>query len=39
MEHIFNCHGEWLLILQAVAVLPFVGVWLKNRLSQRGEDS
>ena len=30
MEHLFNCHGEWLYILQVLAVLPFVGIWARR---------
>jgi len=29
MEHIFNCHGEWLVVLQGLAALPLVGVWFR----------
>lgn len=32
MEHLMNCHGEWLWLLQALAVLPFVGIWVRNKL-------
>jgi len=24
MEHLMNCHGEWLLALQGLLLLPFV---------------
>jgi len=30
MEHLFNCHGEWLFIAQALVALPVVGVWLRS---------
>jgi hypothetical protein len=30
MEHIFNCHGEWLILAQALVALPVVGVWLRS---------
>jgi len=35
MEHIFNCHGEWLWALQALVALPIAGVWLKSWLGRR----
>ena len=30
MEHVFNCHGEWLILFQALVTLPVVGVWLRS---------
>ena len=29
MEHILGCHGEWLYAAQAMATLPFVGVFVR----------
>ena len=29
MEHLLGCHGEWLVAFQALAALPFVGVYLR----------
>ena len=29
MEHLLNCHGEWLVVLQALTALPVIGLWLK----------
>ena len=34
MEHLMNCHGEWLWLAQALAAVPFVGVWLRLRLAK-----
>jgi hypothetical protein len=31
MEHLLNCHGEWVAVLQGLALLPFIGVWVKAR--------
>jgi hypothetical protein len=31
MEHLLNCHGEWLIVFQALMALPFVGVWFRAR--------
>jgi len=28
MDHLFNCHGEWTLVAQALATLPLVGPWV-----------
>jgi len=33
MEHLMNCHGEWALVLGALPLIPFVGVWLKVKLA------
>ncbi|MDB4278639.1 hypothetical protein N9917_03475 [Deltaproteobacteria bacterium] len=44
MEHLLNCHGEWLYALQALTALPVLGVWLKvqfgsvNTTCQHGDD-
>lgn len=35
MEHLMNCHGEWMWVLQILATIPFVGLWLKTYLSRR----
>lgn len=35
MEHILNCHGEWLILIQALAALPAVGVYLRSLMSAR----
>jgi hypothetical protein len=29
VEHILNCHGEWMFALQALAALPVIGVWFR----------
>jgi hypothetical protein len=34
MHHIFNCHGEWLLVFQALATLPIVGAWVKSWITR-----
>ncbi len=37
MEHIFNCHGEWLVLFQFLGALPLVGIpfryWIARRRS------
>jgi len=32
MEHLLGCHGEWLVAFQALAALPFVGVFVRAYL-------
>jgi hypothetical protein len=39
MEHLLGCHGEWLIIAQVAATLPFIGVWVKSWLNARNHDS
>jgi hypothetical protein len=34
MEHLFNCHGEWLMLVSALSSLPLVGTWLRARLAK-----
>ena len=29
IEHLFNCHGEWQILLTALGSAPIVGVWLR----------
>ena len=31
MEHLTNCHGEWLYLAQILGALPFVGFWIRSR--------
>jgi len=34
MEHLFcNCHGELAFLLGALPLIPFIGVWLKGKLT------
>ena len=37
MEHLTNCHGEWNLLLGAIYSIPFIGVWLKLKLTKNKE--
>lgn len=30
MEHLMNCHGEWMWVLSALGALPVLGVYLKS---------
>lgn len=32
MDHLLNCHGEWFLLLNALAALPLVGAWARARI-------
>lgn len=34
MEHLMNCHGEWMWVLQALAALPVVGLYIKSRFAR-----
>lgn len=34
MEHLFGCHGEWMWIGQMLALVPFVGVWVRTCLRE-----
>ena len=36
IEHLFNCHGEWQILLAALGSAPIVGVWFRA-LFMRGE--
>lgn len=29
MEHLTNCHGEWLYFIQMLGLVPFVGAWMR----------
>lgn len=31
MEHLTNCHGEWLYLAQALGAIPFIGYWLRAK--------
>ena len=33
-EHLANCHGEWNMFLAFIGSIPFIGVWLKNKLQE-----
>jgi len=35
LEHIFNCHGEWQLIIAALGSAPVVGVWFRSLITSR----
>ena len=37
MEHLMNCHGEWALVLGALPLIPFVGVWLRAKFGHHHE--
>ncbi len=37
LEHLANCHGEIALLLSLLAMLPFLGPWIKSKLI-KGED-
>ena len=40
MVHIFNCHGEWLLLFAAFSALPVVGAYVRAWIaSKRNPDS
>lgn len=28
MEHLFNCHNEWQVILSMIEAVPFLGIWI-----------
>ena len=30
VEHLSNCHGEWIWIMEILALTPFIGVWLRG---------
>lgn len=30
MEHLGNCHNEWLILFQFLGTVPFFGFFLKN---------
>ena len=32
LQHLFNCHGEWNLLIALFGSLPFVGLWLKMKI-------
>lgn len=32
MEHLFNCHGEWIALAQLLALVPFAGVAVRMLL-------
>ena len=32
MEHLLNCHGEWIMLLSLLSSLPFIGVWFRSKL-------
>ncbi len=34
LEHLTNCHGEWNTAIALIASVPFIGVWLKLKISQ-----
>ena len=33
MEHLTNCHGEWNALIAILSSAPFIGVWVKHKLS------
>ena len=35
MEHLMNCHGEWVILLNALYALPVVGIWLRCKLAHK----
>lgn len=35
LDHLLNCHGEWVYLAQLVGALPFIGYWLKSRIAAR----
>ncbi len=32
MEHLTNCHGEWHTLVQFLAAVPFIGIWIRSWL-------
>ena len=34
-EHLGNCHGEWSFLLMLLTGLPFVGIWIRSKLSKK----
>jgi len=35
MEHLMNCHGEWVILLNALYALPVVGIWLRSKTTHK----
>ena len=35
MEHLMNCHGEWVILLNALYAIPVVGIWLRCKLAHK----
>jgi cellulase/cellobiase CelA1 len=35
IEHLFNCHGEWQILLTALGSAPIVGVWFRALFVKR----
>lgn len=33
MDHLLNCHGEWMMILSSLSSLPVVGFMFRARLA------
>ena len=38
MIHLFNCHGEWFVILSVLANLPVAGIWILTIMERNRED-
>jgi hypothetical protein len=36
LEHLVNCHGEWLAFLSLLGMIPLIGPWLRSKLPRRG---
>jgi len=32
MEHLTNCHGEWNMLIALLSSIPFVGIWIRQKL-------
>jgi hypothetical protein len=32
MDHLMNCHGEWVVLLTALSNIPLVGVWIRYKI-------
>lgn len=35
LEHLSNCHGEWNTLLMFISSVPFIGMWLKTKLTRK----
>ncbi len=34
LEHLTNCHGEWNAVIAAASSIPFIGVWIRLKISE-----